>query len=152
VTVVVDAVVYYRVFNAIVSVVNVLNAHQSTRLLAQTTLRNVLGTKSLSEILSDRENISHFMQVTEPRILCLTAYRAGLTIRGLNTNVRRGPFFVREARIVLSVAVHFFPPKKLTTFFSRRYVQTSKQHGKNLAADRRGPPPMVQPAQWIIRP
>jgi len=65
----VDAVVYYRVFNAIVSVVNVLNAHQSTRLLAQTTLRNVLGTKSLSEILSDRENISHFMQVIEPRIV-----------------------------------------------------------------------------------
>ena len=64
----VDAVVYYRVFNAIVSVVNVLNAHQSTRLLAQTTLRNVLGTKSLSEILSDRENISHFMQVIQPRL------------------------------------------------------------------------------------
>lgn len=62
VTVNVDAVVYYRVFNAIISVVNVMNAHQSTRLLAQTTLRNVLGTKSLSEMLSDRENISHFMQ------------------------------------------------------------------------------------------
>lgn len=62
VTVNVDAVVYYRVFNAIVSVVNVMNAHQSTRLLAQTTLRNVLGTKSLSEMLSDRENISNFMQ------------------------------------------------------------------------------------------
>jgi len=65
VTVNVDAVVYYRVFNAIVSVVNVMNAHQSTRLLAQTTLRNVLGTKSLSEMLSDREAISHFMQVSQ---------------------------------------------------------------------------------------
>jgi len=64
VTVAVDAVVYYRVFNAVVSVINVVNAAQSTRLLAQTTLRNVLGTKSLSEMLSDRENISHFMQVS----------------------------------------------------------------------------------------
>jgi len=63
VTVKVDAVVYYRVFNPIISVVNVVSAHQSTRLLAQTTLRNVLGTKSLSEMLSDRENISQFMQV-----------------------------------------------------------------------------------------
>ena len=63
VTVSVDAVVYYRVSNAIVSVVNVLNANQSTRLLAATTLRNVLGTKSLSEMLSDREAISQFMQV-----------------------------------------------------------------------------------------
>lgn len=36
----------------------------STRLLAATTLRNVLGTRNLSEILSDREAISHAMQAT----------------------------------------------------------------------------------------
>ena len=104
VTVSVDAVVYYRVSNATVSVANVENAHHSTRLLAQTTLRNILGelksggrpvseggqrllinnwpsftqtlaftltlmvvfllgTKSLHEILSDRESISNAMQV-----------------------------------------------------------------------------------------
>ena len=63
VTVSVDAVVYYRVSNATVSVANVENAHHSTRLLAQTTLRNILGTKSLHEILSDRESISNSMQV-----------------------------------------------------------------------------------------
>jgi erythrocyte band 7 integral membrane protein len=63
VTVSVDAVVYYRVSNATVSVANVENAHHSTRLLAQTTLRNILGTKSLHEILSDRESISVSMQV-----------------------------------------------------------------------------------------
>ena len=39
----VDAVVYYRVFNATVSVTNVEDGARSTRLLAQTTLRNVLG-------------------------------------------------------------------------------------------------------------
>jgi len=71
VTVSVDAVVYYRVSNATVSVANVENAHHSTRLLAQTTLRNILGTKSLHEILSDRESISNSMQnaldeATEP--------------------------------------------------------------------------------------
>jgi len=59
----VDAVVYYRVFDPVMSVVNVTNYDYATRLLAQTTLRNVLGTKILSEILSDRENISQFMQV-----------------------------------------------------------------------------------------
>lgn len=63
VTVSVDAVVYYRVSNATVSVANVENAHHSTRLLAQTTLRNILGTKNLHEILSDRESISGSMQV-----------------------------------------------------------------------------------------
>jgi len=62
VTVSVDAVVYYRVSNATVSVANVENAHHSTRLLAQTTLRNILGTKSLHEILSDRDSISGSMQ------------------------------------------------------------------------------------------
>lgn len=34
----------------------------STRLLAATTLRNVLGTRNLSEILSDRAAITHTMQ------------------------------------------------------------------------------------------
>jgi len=71
VTVSVDAVVYYRVSGAIVSVANVENAHHSTRLLAQTTLRNVLGTKDLSEILSEREYISNSMQVLPFGLLCV---------------------------------------------------------------------------------
>ena len=67
VTVSVDAVVYYRVSNATVSVANVANPHHSTRLPSQTTLRNILGTKNLHEILSDREGISGAMQVTSVR-------------------------------------------------------------------------------------
>ena len=35
----------------------------STRLLAATTLRNVLGTKNLSDILSEREGISKLIKV-----------------------------------------------------------------------------------------
>lgn len=62
-TVSVDAVVYYRICNATVSVANVENAHHSTRLLAQTALRNMLGTRNLSEILSDRDSIAENMQV-----------------------------------------------------------------------------------------
>lgn len=62
VTVAVDAVVYYRISNATIAVSNVENYGHSTRLLAATTLRNVLGTKNLSEILSERESISHVMQ------------------------------------------------------------------------------------------
>ncbi|XP_016356695.1 stomatin (EPB72)-like 3a [Sinocyclocheilus anshuiensis] len=63
VTVSVDGVVYFRVFDPICSVANVSNADHATQLLAQTTLRNVLGTKSLSELLSDREGISNNMQI-----------------------------------------------------------------------------------------
>ncbi|XP_014672878.1 PREDICTED: mechanosensory protein 2-like [Priapulus caudatus] len=62
VTVAVDAVIYFRIKNATASIVNVSNANASTRLLAATTLRNVLGTKTMAEILSDREHISHTMQ------------------------------------------------------------------------------------------
>ncbi|CAL1278319.1 unnamed protein product [Larinioides sclopetarius] len=62
VTVAVDAVVYYRISNATIAVSNVEDYGHSTRLLAATTLRNVLGTKNLSEILSERESISHVMQ------------------------------------------------------------------------------------------
>uniref|UniRef100_H3D9B8 Stomatin n=1 Tax=Tetraodon nigroviridis TaxID=99883 RepID=H3D9B8_TETNG len=63
-TVSVDGVVYYRVQNARLAVANVTKADVATQLLAQTTLRNALGTKSLAEILSDREEISHSMQCT----------------------------------------------------------------------------------------
>ncbi|CAL1570205.1 unnamed protein product [Knipowitschia caucasica] len=62
VTVSVDGVVYFRIHCPISSVANVSNAHSSTRLLAQTTLRNTLGTKNLAELLSDREGISVSMQ------------------------------------------------------------------------------------------
>lgn len=56
VTVAVDAVVYYKIANPMYSVCNVANAGQSTKLLASTTLRTILGTKSLQEILADREH------------------------------------------------------------------------------------------------
>ncbi len=58
VTVSVDAVVYFRVSDPITSVTNVNDAFYSTKLLTQTTLRNVLGTKTLAEMLSDREHIA----------------------------------------------------------------------------------------------
>jgi hypothetical protein len=47
VTVAVDAVVYSRIFDPTMSVCNVENAQYSTKLLAATTLRNVLGTKNM---------------------------------------------------------------------------------------------------------
>jgi len=64
VTIAVDAVVYYRVQDATMSIANVENADGATRLLAQTTLRNMLGTKTLAEVLTDREYISSGMQST----------------------------------------------------------------------------------------
>ena len=62
-TVHVDAIMYYKVCDATLCVAAVDDYGQSTRLLAATTLRNVLGTKSLGDILSDRESIAGAMQV-----------------------------------------------------------------------------------------
>ncbi|XP_022089060.1 mechanosensory protein 2-like [Acanthaster planci] len=62
VTITVDAVVYFRVQNPTMSIVNVENFKRSTELLSATTLRNVLGTKTLAEVLSSRETVSSHMQ------------------------------------------------------------------------------------------
>ena len=62
---------YYKVADATRAVANVDDYGGSAKLLAATTLRNVLGTKNLGDILSERESIAHEMQTllveaTEP--------------------------------------------------------------------------------------
>nr|XP_022907567.1 uncharacterized protein LOC111419049 isoform X2 [Onthophagus taurus] len=54
----VEAVIYYSVSDPINSCVRVKNCSNSTKILATTILKNILGTKNLSEILSDKEAIS----------------------------------------------------------------------------------------------
>ncbi|VDO76502.1 unnamed protein product, partial [Onchocerca flexuosa] len=62
VTVSVDAVVYFRTSDPIASVNNVDDAIYSTKLLAQTTLRNALGMKTLTEMLTEREAIAQLCE------------------------------------------------------------------------------------------
>lgn len=62
VTITVDAVTYFRISSPIQSVCNIQDVQHSTKLLAATTLRNELGTKNLSEVLLERESISHSIQ------------------------------------------------------------------------------------------
>jgi len=58
VTVQVDAVVYYNIRNPMAAVCKIENYANATKLLSATTLRNVLGTKTLSETLSERDSIA----------------------------------------------------------------------------------------------
>jgi hypothetical protein len=46
------------------SVINVSNARGSTQLLAESTFRNVLGTRKLEEILGERDSIANELQKT----------------------------------------------------------------------------------------
>ena len=58
----VDAVLYFRVIHPQSAVVKVENFLKATSLIAQTTLRSVLGQAELDELLSHREKINHTLQ------------------------------------------------------------------------------------------
>src|SRR3989440_1795857 len=58
----VDAVVYFRVVDPIAAVVKVENFWKATSLIAQTTLRSVLGQAPLDDLLSQREAINLQLQ------------------------------------------------------------------------------------------
>jgi regulator of protease activity HflC (stomatin/prohibitin superfamily) len=58
----VDAVVYFRVIDPIAAVVKVENFWKATSLIAQTTLRSVLGQAELDELLAHRDKINQTLQ------------------------------------------------------------------------------------------
>jgi regulator of protease activity HflC (stomatin/prohibitin superfamily) len=58
----VDAVIYFRVEDPIAAVVKVENYWKATSLIAQTTLRSVLGQSALDELLSQRDVINQKLQ------------------------------------------------------------------------------------------
>jgi regulator of protease activity HflC (stomatin/prohibitin superfamily) len=58
----VDAVVYFRVIDPIAAVVRVENFWKATSLIAQTTLRSVLGQAELDELLAHRDKINQTLQ------------------------------------------------------------------------------------------
>jgi regulator of protease activity HflC (stomatin/prohibitin superfamily) len=58
----VDAVVYFRVIDPAAAVVKVENFWKATSLIAQTTLRSVLGQAELDELLAHREKINVQLQ------------------------------------------------------------------------------------------
>lgn len=58
VSVKINAVIYYRVFDASKAVLQVENYDYAVEQLAQTTMRNIVGSVSLDELLSEREKVS----------------------------------------------------------------------------------------------
>ncbi|RRC99790.1 slipin family protein [Amphritea balenae] len=62
VSVMVNAVVYYRVIDSQKAIINVENFHDATSQLAQTTLRSVLGQYELDDMLSSRDTLNQAIQ------------------------------------------------------------------------------------------
>lgn len=58
VSVKINAVLYYKVFDAAKSIIAVQNFHCAVSQLAQTTMRNIVGSVSLDELLTQREKLS----------------------------------------------------------------------------------------------
>lgn len=58
VTIRINAVIYYKVFDAAKAIIAVENFRYAVSQLAQTTMRNTVGAVSLDELLSEREKIS----------------------------------------------------------------------------------------------
>lgn len=62
VTVTVNAVIYYRISDAAKAVLEVQSYHYAVSQLSQTTMRNVVGSVTLDELLSNRDQISDHIQ------------------------------------------------------------------------------------------
>ena len=58
----INAVVYYKIFDAAKAVLEVENFNYAVGQLAQTTMRNTVGTVTLDELLTEREKISDTIQ------------------------------------------------------------------------------------------
>ena len=54
----INAVIYYKIFDASKSILEVENFYYAVSQLAQTTMRNIVGSVTLDELLSERETIS----------------------------------------------------------------------------------------------
>ena len=64
VTVTVDAVIYFQVVDPAASVVKIRDWYTASQLVAQTTLRAIVGKHELDQLLSDRERIDGELQVS----------------------------------------------------------------------------------------
>ena len=62
VTITVDAIVYYKVMDPQMAITEVENYKYATSMLAQTTLRDVLGQLELDEVLTQRERVNVDLQ------------------------------------------------------------------------------------------
>jgi len=111
VTLEVDAVIYYRVTDATKAIIEVENYEAATLLLAQTTLRDILGQNELDTILSDRDDLNRRIKeildtATEPwgmRVAMVTMRDVALPENMLRAIARQAEAErEKRARIILA--------------------------------------------------
>jgi regulator of protease activity HflC (stomatin/prohibitin superfamily) len=84
VSVTVDAVVYYRVIDAVAAVTRVANYHYAVSLLSQTTLRDVLGQSDLDDLLQRRDELNkRLSSILDEMTLAWGIKIVAVTIKGV---------------------------------------------------------------------
>jgi regulator of protease activity HflC (stomatin/prohibitin superfamily) len=131
VTVDVDAVVYFRVVDPQKAVVEVQRYDVATSLLAQTTLRDLLGQQDLDELLSKREDLNKRLQTTidqgtEPwgiKISAVTIRDVALPEEMLRAIAKQAEA-EREKRSRIIIAEGEFQASKKMTEAAKQYEKT----------------------------
>ncbi len=100
VPVTVDAVIYFQIVGAEAAIINVENYVKATSLIAQTSLRSVVGQSELDELLAEREKLNHHLQTiideqTEPWGVKVTA----VEIRDVNLPDSMKRAMARQAEV-----------------------------------------------------
>ena len=121
VPVTVDAVLYFRVVDAEAAIVKVEDFMRATSLIAQTTLRSVIGQVELDEVLAEREKINHRLQEiidkqTDPWGIKVTAVEVKdvLLPEGMRRAMARQAEVERERRAkIISAEGEFQAAEKL---------------------------------------
>ena len=109
----VDAVVYFRVIDPVKAIVNVQNYLFAVSQVAQTSLRSVIGSSDLDDLLSDRERIN-----TE--------------LRAVIDEPTEGPWGVRIERVeIKDVAL----PETMKRSMSRQAEAERERRARVIAAD-----------------
>jgi regulator of protease activity HflC (stomatin/prohibitin superfamily) len=142
VTVKVDAVVYFRVLDPEMAIVNVLDYIRATSLVAQTTLRAVLGQSELDELLSNRDEVNQKLQqiideATEPwgiKVSIVEVRDIGLPAEMVRAMARQAESERERRAKIIHAAGEFEASKKLAeagevmaatpTSMQLRYLQT----------------------------
>ncbi|XP_064409311.1 band 7 protein AGAP004871-like [Latimeria chalumnae] len=110
VTVIIDAILYYRVINASATVIRVENAHRATQMLAHTTLRRVVGSKTLSQIIIQRDEMTNEME----KALFETTREWGIKVERMEIKDVKIPPHLQRAMASEAEAVRVARAKALT--------------------------------------
>jgi regulator of protease activity HflC (stomatin/prohibitin superfamily) len=92
VTITVDAVAYFQVVDPLASVIRIQNWYTSAQLVAQTTLRSIVGRHELDQMLSERDRIDGELQIaldTQTEAWGIKVHRVEIRDVGLPEQMQR---------------------------------------------------------------